>query len=272
MENSGYVLKFVTENYSKAIERFGPIKVGAVAIGTCIGILWYNPSILKAVYGIGKRKFTEYTGESLDVPETFKEKAESKSKKIVTEADKTVVGRCGKAMERVTAAGELEVECRITTYKDIEGEEKFSNIVTTLGEILHLPENQIKSIQLAATSRGMTDRILSFKDKSRSEGYMRLHTGFYEVVTEPADKSQNEKDKFTLNIAICYMDIKDIVFENIPDLKRHIEGSWEDDKGTSKPTPLTDATTEENGQRCSSKDWNTYLEHESHNSLLKYYD
>ena len=73
--------------------------------------------IRKPVFGLVNRVFRENTGESLDVTATFKEKAESKSKRIVEGADQTVIERSSRAMERINGAGEMEVDCRVTTYE-----------------------------------------------------------------------------------------------------------------------------------------------------------
>lgn len=195
------------------------------------------------------RLLEKWTGFKFIEPDTFTEKARKKSKGIVESADQTVITRCDKAMGSVMDAGNIDVACRVVTYKDIEGRDKFLCTVNTLGAHIKLPVEQITNIKQAADSKQFTDKVLTFNAALKTGGQIRLHSGSYEVVKKYA-QNEGENELFTLAVAIGFMDLSEIVLRQIPELEK-IETSWE---------------------LGNQDEWNMFLEYKAHSRLLKYYD
>jgi len=178
---------------------------------------------------------------------TFEEKAAEKTRRIIKEAKKQndTITRCQGELARVAQSGCIVEKGMIKKWKGIDSEEKFNEIVTNVGEMLGFPEESVTEIRLTAFSDSYDGRLLDFDAKLKDGGSIRLHTGSYQV----RKTGENKNNKFDLEIAIGYIDMKEIVLRKIPELKDQV-ATWGAKGG----------------------DWNMFLEYKAHTVLANHYD
>merc|ERR1712013_668005 len=150
---------------------------------------------------------------------SFEEKMRTKSKKIVEAAErgelKEAVDKCKKFLSTIQAST-FECKCELNSWEEIEGVEQFGEIVDNIGKILKLPEENINGIKLAAGGKGAKRDTLAFECAMKDNGTVRLHTGGYQVEKHTTDQG----DRIDFQIALHYLDMKDITFNKLPLLSR----------------------------------------------------
>merc|ERR1719367_19982 len=109
----------------------------------------------------------------------------------------------------------------IESWKGIDSKEKFNEIVTNVGQTLGLPHEAVTKIRLTAFSDSYDSRLVDFTATLEDGGSIRLHTGSYQV----RKTGENKNNKFDLEIAIGYIDLKKIVLRKIPELEDQV-ATW----------------------------------------------
>jgi len=97
---------------------------------------------------------------------TFQKKMKLKSNKIVKEAEsgelKETVERCKRFLSSIQASS-FACKIFVNSWKNIEGVEKFGEIVENIGDILELPEKDIRGIKLSASGEESKRDYLAFE-------------------------------------------------------------------------------------------------------------
>ena len=142
----------------------------------------------------------------------------------------------------------------VSGWKDIEGQEKFIEIVKAIGKVMKLPEDQVTLIKKCADTSSGFRKTYEFGCSMNDEtgGNIRLHTGSYNVT-----KSTEEgKERFNLDIALAYMELSNI---------RMLPQAAQD---TILQYGKQANGAENNLDHLPTAGWKAFIEYESHKQLL----
>eukprot|EP00091_Calanus_sinicus_P014988 TRINITY_DN32815_c0_g1_i1.p1 TRINITY_DN32815_c0_g1~~TRINITY_DN32815_c0_g1_i1.p1 ORF type:complete len:191 (-),score=63.18 TRINITY_DN32815_c0_g1_i1:27-599(-) len=181
---------------------------------------------------------------------TFKDKQKATSQKIVRSTDKQIIEKCQAVMTRVKPGATFEAKSLVESWAGIE-QSKFEEVITNLGKRLQLPEDDVDGMKLKGSGSFGGSECFQFKCSMKIDGgYVRLHTGSYQVTAI----GEGDDKKITLELAIAYMDITEVVFEEIPEAKPEAIGWFDKDKPEAPPAV---------------NEWSPFFDYHAHNSLLK---
>jgi len=226
----GAATKKATEEGIKAVGTSWRAAAGVISAFVGVGIVGYFCFMRIDFFGIAKKKSKEI------IIETEKEHKES-------------MKECRTILKRVNVTWDTKAE--VSGWKDINGREKFEEIVNQVGKVMKLTEDQVTLIKQAADTSSGYRKTYEFGLKPNNDeegGNIKLHTGSYYV--------SKFGEKYNFDIALAYMELSNI--QMLPqNVKTMILNCF---------SPRTGV--ENNMDQVENADWKAFIEYESHKQLL----
>jgi len=207
---------------------------------------------------VSSRSFRRIVADVLGCVKTnsiFFDTAKEKSKQIVTSTEQEnngSIGECKGILKRANATWDTRAE--VSGWKDIEGQDKFGELVEQIGKVMKIPEDQVtlmkKSVDTSSGFRKTYEFGCSMNDETG--GNIRLHTGSYNV----SKSTEDGRDSFNLDIALAYMELSNI--QMLPQAAQNTILQYGQQAGC----------TSNNLDHLATADWKAFIEYESHKQLL----